>query len=395
MINPVLPPNYAVKNIDKITTSEIWRRHETYIYQSKEIGEILPFYPIYKYKDFYSFSLLALIAHKGYLRLAPTFASRNLHGDRDVAEPNPTIDAEVSRLGGQASLTQAISDADAFTHAMSEAMRADITEVCNANPGSRHIVLCGGRDSLNILLHRWSAPVVAYSAEPNYPLVARFVDDNKLGIDVRRLEDPEPQGGLDREIAEASCLVRLENWKWTEHLRQIARAEAVPPVFWKGQVADAYLTDYWRSYTHRSNKTYKFLRKAYKIIERKVPNSLDPLFVGHAIADFEKTLWLRASVGQGAHLGLIRSICNCLALSAYHGPRTLDVMHRADLRALTRRDIRVDLGRALLGRDVKYPTENPGPPASGFREGTRTVERYVAAIRSLGIDVKADPVVAS
>jgi hypothetical protein len=112
---------------------------------------------------------------------------------------------------------------------------------------------------------------------------------------------------------------------------------------------------------------------------------VDPFFAKHAIADMKQAVWERAAVGQGAHLGFLRSIGNALFLSVYHGPRAYDVMRRVNFRALSHENIRPAIGAALLGREVRYPAENPAPPPSGFRTGLRDVDQFAAALTSLGI----------
>lgn len=374
--------------VDSVSMDSIWSTHEHYLFTSEKIGEISSFYPIYQHETCFSFSILPLVLRKKRLLLNQSFVDRFLGGAGDVAQPAPVIDREIRRLGAPPQLRQEISDRSVFAEAMAEAMNADIRDVCARNPGKAHAVLCGGKDSLCILLADWPAPVIAYSAEPNFPLVRRFVADNGLEIEVKRLEDPEPSPeGLTREIAEASCLVDLGHWKWTEHLRRIAMERNGEIVFWKGQMADATLTEYWRSYTHRTGGAYQYARKAYRKIARYMPGPMDALFARQAIADLQRTMWLRGAVAQGGHLGFLRSICNALFLSAYHGPRTADVMCRIDLKALAKDDLRPDIGRALLGRDVNWPESNPAPPASHFREGKRSLEAYLTALTACGVEI--------
>lgn len=377
--------SFDPKFIDKDACASIWQRHDAYIFECPKFGEHPEFYPIYRHGDLYSFSMLPLIAAKGGLKLNPDFVSINMAKGADIARPNPTIDSEIFRIGSKTALDQSITDHDQFVTRFAAAMNQDIADTCAANPGKTHVILCGGKDSLNILLADWSAPVIAYSAEPNFPLVQKFVLDNGIDIEVRRLDDIDPGEGLPREIAEASCLVDLENWKWTAHLKQIARDLDYQVVFWKGQVADAFLTNYWRSYTSSRSGQYKFFKKAYRKLAKTAPGLVDPLFAQQATADMQQAIWERAAVGQGAHLGMLRSICNALFLSVYHGPNTYDVMRRINFRALSHEDIRPAIGAALLGREVRYPVENPAPPASSYRTGLRTVKHYTDALNTLGI----------
>jgi len=373
------------ERLDPCAASSLWTRHGSYIFQCADLKDDLNFYPIYRHGDLYSFSILPLIAAKGGLALNDEFVRANLLDGSDVALPNPTIDRDIIRLGGPAVFDQSITDWATFISTFADAISCDIDEVCAANPGKTHVILCGGKDSLNILLADWKAPVIAYSAEPNFPLVRQFVADNGIDIEVRRLDDIDPGDGLAREIAEAACMVDLSNWKWTAHLKQISDDLDHQVVFWKGQVADAFLTNYWRSYTSSRSEPYKFFKKACRKVAKTAPGLVDPIFAKRAIADMEQAVWQRAGVGQGAHLGFLRSICNALFLSVYHGPRAYDVMRRVNFQALSHEDIRPAIGAALLGREVRYPTENPAPPASSFRTGLRTVDQFTGALKTLGI----------
>jgi hypothetical protein len=376
-----------IRHLREISTESMWSSHDGHLFTSDRVGAVDSFYPIYRHADTYVYSILPLLAHKGTFRLNRAFVERYLDGRGDVAGPDMTIDADITRLGGPPRLLPQQSSRTAFVEAMATAMTEDVREACARNPGKTPVVLCGGKDSLNLLLIDWPVPVIVYSAEPNYPLVARFVEDNGLDMAVRRLDDPEPTArALDREIAEAACLVDLALWKWTAQLRLIAEEMNHEVVFWKGQMADLLMTDYWRSYTSRPDSGYKFLRKLYKRGARDAPALFDGLFLSHALHDLERSIWRRVGVAQGGHLGFLRSICDALFLSAYHGPRTTAVLHAMNLPALTRDgDLRPEIGRRLLGRDVIYPATNPAPPSSPFRQNLRGVETFTAALSRLGI----------
>lgn len=373
---------------DEISTRLVWDCHQSYVFESQRIGEIDDFYPVYRYQNYFSFSLLPLILMKGTIQVNEEFIHKFLRNGGDVAEPQPTIDLEIQRLGMPIPFIQDITDRNIFCELIAKAMNDDIRHICECNPGKTNVVLCGGKDSLNILLADWDAPVIALSAEPNFPLVKRFVEENGLSIEVLRLDDLEPSSdGLKREVAEASCLVDLAHWKWTEHLRRFSQERNGQVVFWKGQMADATLTDYWRSYTSRVGGVYQFSRKAYRKIARHFPRAMDTVFASHAISDVERSIWLRGAVGQGAHLGFLRSICDALFVSAYHGPQTSKVMKRINLRALATDDLRAEIGQKLRGRPVVYPETNPSPPASHFRQSKRDTKTYFNALESIGVKV--------
>jgi hypothetical protein len=371
-------------SIDEISTASLWNHHDKYIFRSNRVGEIGNFYPIYQFEDLYSFSIFPLILLKGRVDVDETFVSSALR--RDVALPNPTIDREIKRLGGVQRFTRELSDPIRFAQTLAEAIASDINDICARNPHHDHVILCGGKDSLNLLLHNWPKKPLVYSAQPNLPIVRNFVRENGLELEVNELIDINPDSNIKREILESSLLVEIDNWKWTQHLRDISKSNEGKVIFWKGQVADALLTDYWISYTSSQSAFIKFIKKATKKIARQSRSNLaflPEIFV----RDFEDSLWERASVAQGGHLGYLRSICDALFLSAYHGPKASSVINRMDLRCLTHSDLRPQIGERLLGRKVIYPMANPSPPASEFRKQLRTMENYIRLAHEFGLEV--------
>ena len=77
-----------------------------------------------------------------------------------------------------------------------------------------------------------------------------------------------------------------------------------------------------------------------KGVAKTVDGGLGP----RGLADFSKSLWQRAAVGQGAHMGMLRSITQCLFLSAYHGARTEKVMLAGNYHELVGTDLRIGIG---------------------------------------------------
>lgn len=377
--------NLRFKKINGLDASESWMSHEENIFISDKVRNVGPFYPIYSYKNYFSFSPFPLLLQKGVLTLNPRFKGTAL----DVARPNPLIDSEIVRLGGPVSLTRTITDKDDLIDKLVHAIRLDMHKVEAHNPGYRNIVLCGGKDSLNLLLLDWQNPITAYSAEPNFPLVQEFVQRNRLEIKVQRLEDRYDPDLRQREIAEAFCQVDLRNWKWAPALKDISKSHEGRVVIWKGQVADLFLTDYWRSYTSSPNIIQKYLKKGYRKLARYTPTAMDFLFQGMTWADLERSIWERAGVLQGAHMGFLRSICDCLVLSAYHGPAAQEVWSAIDFPKLGNKDLRPAIGRTLLGREVWYPEANPSPPASELRQGWQNVDNFVDAVHSFGVSIKS------
>lgn len=377
-----------VEELEVLDCQAFWQRHDSWLIRSPRVERPSFFYPVYRFGNSYSFSPLPLILKKGYLRIDPRSEEYLRHTKGDVTPPEFFIDPEIERIGGPPVLTRTLRDRQDFCQKMAIAMQDDITEIEERNSGKTNIVLCGGKDSLNLLLLNWRNPTIVYSAAPNFSLVRKFVSDNQLDFDVFELKEKGDDGLKSREVIEACCMVNLENWRWASHLRQIARSHDFQAVFWKGQFADAVLTDYWRSYTSSFSRPRRILKKIYKRAARNLPVAVTAIPDLITLADFRSSIWQRGAVMQGAHMGALRSITDCLFVSAYHGPRSAQVWLSADLPNLTPGDMRPEIGRILLGREVNYPTENPSPPASPFRKNLRSIEALEVACNALGITVK-------
>ncbi len=376
------------KEINVLNCEVFWQVHDAYIVKAAQV--ILPpfFYPIYQWQDLYSFSPLPLLLKKGHLAIGSLGEGYLRHTKGDATPPGMFIDPDIRRVGGPPALTRQHREPQVFVEMMAKAMQADIDEVERRNPGTTNVILCGGKDSLNLLLLAWKNPTIVYSAAPNFQLVRQFVIDNRLNLEVRELLDHTDSTLRSREIIEAFGMVNLANWRWAGHLRQIAQTLDYQAVFWKGQFADAVLTDYWRSYTSGFSKPRRTLKKVYKKIARLLPAIVTAIPDHITLLDFRRSIWERGAVMQGAHMGALRSITNCLFVSAYHGPRTSQTWLAADLPMLTQIDLRPAIGRILAGREVTYPGENPAPPLSASRQNLRSVDALVGACEDFGIPVR-------
>ncbi len=367
--------------VETLDAAEMWSTHGPYIYTAEKFTGAPNFYPVYKWRDNYSFSYLALLALKGGMTLRPGFSPE---GRETPLAPLEFPDRDIERVGGARRFSNRITDPVAFAEALAGAMIEDMRAVEALNPGARNLVLCGGKDSLNILLMPWKTPPVAVSAAPNYALVRQFVEDNGLGLEVIELRDWVEEDLLEYEIAEAACQVDLHHWRWSPHLRQIAGEHDGASIFWKGQLADVTLTNFWRGYTHLPSKPLSIAMRIHKRLMTyfpKVRSPLDPMVVRH----LEESLWLRGAVAQGGHVGFLRSVCDALFLSAYHGPKATEVMFSIDPPKITGADLRVQMGEVLLGKPVRYPEHNPAPGPSHGRENLRSTARLKQALERFGV----------
>lgn len=371
--------------IETLDVAAMWQHHDAHLFQANRISAEPFFYPLYRWNDLYSFSPLPLLRRKGTFRPHPKAVADLQVPNADVSRPMPFIDRDIARVGGPPELSATITDRSTYATKIAKAMQQDVVVVEAANRGKTNVILCGGRDSLNLLLLNWTNPVLVFSAQPNTPLVRAFVAENGLDYEVRELQPDGNLDLLDCEIAEAMAMVELENWKWTAHLVEVARDLGGQAVFWKGQMADSFFTDYWRSYSSSRDKNMLRLRKVAKRIARLVPRTARASIDTLLLPGYRRALWERGAVGQGGHMGFLRSLTDCLWVSAYHGPHTAAVWTSADLSRIIGPDIRPEIGARLLGREVCYPTTNPAPPNSDNRKGLRTLDRLKAALSAQGI----------
>lgn len=381
------PPQLA-----SASEADLWGAREALVVRAERFEGLPGFYPVYRFEDFYSWSLIALVVLKGSLRVNPR-AAHSARREGFLYDPgNDTIDREIQRVGGPPSPLAGppLRDADAFVRAWAEALRQDVAEREAGGEGS-HVVLAGGRDSLNLLLLPWQKPPLVVSAQPNTPLVRRFVEQNDLGLEVRELCDPRDDGVLTREVLENACRADLRHYRWGAHLASLAAELPGPVTFWKGQVADALTTPYWKTLTHPPGGPWNKLRKVYARLDFLLPGALRRAVARRwLLPSLFRTLWVRCAMFQGAHMGVIRGVSGGLPLSAYHGPRVSAVWRRVCFADAVREDVRPRIGALLHGGPVRYPESNPAPPPSVFRAGLCRPEVFFERLRAGGIPVHGD-----
>ena len=373
---------------DTLNDTDMVLRHGPLIWKTPSFTGTPHFYPVYNYQDTYSHSILALILKK-----------RSLVLNRDVLDlankpgftcvlSNQVLDREITRVGGPHGCGYAITNVDDFALHISAALREDMARIEEANPGYTNVILCGGSDSLNLLLLPWKNPVVAISAEPNYEHVQKFVVQNDLNIFVMKLEDECDAGELEDEILECCCRVDLAHWRWGAGLRRIAKDLDHKLVFWKGQAGDLYMSTTWKAYMHPIKPVQRLVRRVYRKASTYMPIPL-ARSIGHLLQpSVIQASWNRTASLQGSHMGFIREITGCLTVSAYHGPAVIKVWSQADLASVAQTDMRPLVGKIFLGRNVIYPAKNPGPGPSPFRVGLSSPERFLNALKEMGIAIR-------
>lgn len=265
-----------------------------------------------------------------------------------------------------------------FAEAIAKAMCDDIALVEEANPGFENVVLVGGRDSMNLLLAKWQSPITVASSPPNSSLVREFIKRN--GLDVKFIElDEFKDEALDDEILINCFRMGLQDARWGGQLRTIAKAMGEKVIFWKGQLADTFLTPYWQTY-----RSTIFERKIYRWANLIHFKLLDRSHLYQQSLCFE-THWNRGAMWQGVHTAIVRELTDCLTLSGYHGREVISVLQHSDLAECVKEDLRPAIGRLLAGREVWYPSHNPGPAQWRWRAIANSIGSWVKAAEWEGI----------
>lgn len=375
-----------------ISEKDFWSSSASLVFRADQFSGSPCFYPVFRFEEYYSWSLLALIVLKGELNLNREAARTAEQANFLYYSGNDTIDVQIERVGRPPALLPGkplCTSPDEYARSWAKAMQQDITDQEARNPSCVNVILAGGKDSLNLLLLNWKNPTFVVSAEPNTPLVREFVNRNELNIDVLELTDPHEEDVLTREILESACRADLCHYRWGAHLRRISIEHDKKVIFWKGQIADALTTPYWKTLTHPSHGIRTFAHKVYARLD-----GLFPQFIQKTVADqllvpnlFE-TLWHRCAMFQGSHMGVIRALTDCLVLSAYHGPRVSEIWQKVHYVEAVQSDIRPQIGAYLHGAPVWYPTSNPSPLPSAFRKNLCRPDEFYSRLQAEGIEVK-------
>ena len=376
--------------VSTLTEDMMWSHHETLIWKADKFDGAPYFNPVYKWENYYSFSLLALIVKKGNMNLNTAVYGK-------VKDPNflslyshEIIDKDIEKIGGPLKNNQSIHDPKEYMAKVAAAMTADIGDVEANNPGYVNLVLCGGKDSMNSLLLPWTNPVIALSAEPNYPLVCEFIKRNDLDIKVRRLEDVYDEEMLEQEQLECCCRMELSNWKWGMDLRKISNEFNKKVIFWQGQYSEILLSTDWKYMIWPRNRFNNFLGKLHRITSPYMPPIMR-FWIGERVApDSFIRAWHFSSVKLGGHMAFIRALCSALALSPYVGPNMTKLFSQVNQARAVQYDRRAELGPAILGREVWYPKENPGPEISKFRYKAQNPDQFIKILQENGIKVFED-----
>jgi hypothetical protein len=373
---------------DELTEERIWSENGTAIWQAKRFSGSPAFYPVYRWRDYYSYSPLTLVLQKGSLRLDPDVARRAAVPGWTYMSGAGTLDRDISRLGGPMAVNFEIRTPEGYASAIAAAVREDVARAEAAHPDFTNVILCGGKDSLNLLLLPWKNPVVAASAAPNHLPAKEFMAANGLKYDLIELMDNDTSL-LPNEILLNFCRNDLQHCRWGPQLAQIARSFSGKLIFWKGQLGSTLMTPQWKNYTHIPNPGRGFVARVCDLFggrgEYRINGWLEQ--AGVTQRRTFRLVWERGAMWQGAHMSLLRQLTGALVLSAYHGPAMRRVHEQVDLSHAVQDNVRPRVGKLLYGREVKYPTTNPGPPLSSIRSGVSHLKPFLDTLARAGIQV--------
>ena len=382
-------PRGPIETGDELSEATLWSTHGGPIWRARRFRGAPNFYPVYRCGDLYSHSPLPLILHKGYLRIDRRTARRVARPGFLYAPGRRTIDCDIVRLGRPPRPTFSITSEEDYAQQLAEAMCADVRDVEARHPGYANVVLCGGRDSLTLLLLPWSNPVIVASAPPNHALVAAFVLEHRLDMPVIRLDD-EDGSLLAQEILANCCRNALEHCRWAPALTRLSAAFDRRVIFWKGQLGSMQLTPYWAKYCHPPYALVDLVRTLCRPLRGRGERMLLRVLADSGATQrvTVRSLWHRGAMWQGAHMSMLRQLTDALVLSGYHGPAVRRVTAAVDLRRAVQRDVRPLLARILHGRPVRFPEVNPGPPLSQHRRGASHLAPFVRELAAIGVVVR-------
>ncbi|ATW89147.1 hypothetical protein halTADL_2407 [Halohasta litchfieldiae] len=203
-------------------------------------------------------------------------------------------------------------------------------------PNHHHIARVGGMDSQLLLL----APKVTdnwhvFSAEPNYPIVKDFVEENDISVqNVFRHDNQneETDADLKRKLICSDLRTDPRHLRWYPTLEQLVDRFDGKVIFWCGTEGDT-IYSYHADYQAKEGTAYFDLHQS------------------------------RAANWQSVTHQVTKNYTGAAALSPYHSEEIWSELYRHyDPNMIDKgTDLRYELGEELAGRSVTWPTSNPGP----------------------------------
>ncbi len=348
----------AIKSKKIVTENDFWLDQSVDVWEAEKFEGLPHFYPVYKWGDYYSFSLFSLLKLKKSCHFNLTALNHLYHPDFRYLPAGIPPDAEIERVGGVLSPVEpVIRDESTFIEKFAEAMCADWETLDATFPGYTYLILTGGKDSLNLLLLPTKNRVVAASGHPNFPLVKEFCQRNELDIPVEELRASGREEET-RDLLINCCRLKLSHVRWSGAIAELARKYA-PAIIMTGHLGDTFLTEHWREY------------ESYH-------------------GGWHETHWYRGAHWQGVHLAMMREFAGAPSVSGYHGGYCTQVLKQLHFEDSIVRDVRPDLGRSIRGSDVWYPESNPGPARMEWKRRDHEPDRFRDQLieKEIGIEIE-------
>ncbi|MGH9893919.1 MAG: hypothetical protein ACREA0_18430, partial [bacterium] len=265
--------------------------------------------------------------------------------------PFETVRRDGSRQGGSLDPNTYLS-VERIPEVAARAIQRTISDIEDRFPDHAHVVLTGGKDSQLVHLARKRRPQrwYAFSAEPNYPVVRQWLEDNRIEVaDCIRHDNvtDESSAELARKILCGDLYAGPFHLRWIVALDRIARRLGGNVIFWSGTAADAVIS--W----HHD-------------------------FKGRGRAHFLRQHLTRVATFQGTYHQTVKNYTGCPILSPYHSETFWrDVVLALDDTVLNdRTDFRYAIGELLSGRSVRWPSSNPGPSPYAYGKRVDVIGTY-------------------
>ena len=253
--------------------------------------------------------------------------------------------------------TFSLSDPSEFVDRSAVCIQEFVNEIERRFPHHEHIIRMGGKDSQLIALapkvtNNWSV----FSAEPNYPIVERFLKEN--GININKLyhhdnQNKESYEEFCRKVICSDLRSDPQHLRWYPTLEKIVQSHNGDVIFWGGTEGDT-IYSYHADYGNLSGREYFDLH------------------------------FNRAANWQSITHQVTKNYTGVPMLSPYHSPTIwTELFCHYDPKMISKGiDLRSDLGERLFGEDVWWPKRNPGPSPYSYDWNASLLSIYVDYINT-------------
>lgn len=247
--------------------------------------------------------------------------------------------------------TYSLSDPGEFVEQSARQLRAFINAVERRFPDHHHIARVGGMDSQLILLTpKISDNWHVFSADPNFKIVRKFIQENN--IQIQNLfrhdnENEESREELYRKLICSDLQSDPRHLRWYPTLEQIVEKFNGNVIFWCGTEGDT-IYSYHPEYQAADHETFFNLHKR------------------------------RAANWQSITHQVTKNYTGAAAISPYHSEEIWNSLYRHyDPRMISKGDdLRDELGRRLADGPVTWPMKNPGPAPYSYSITMDSQQKY-------------------